>query len=448
MKMKNENEKRKVGKCMRKLGGIKLSHHKRTEECKSVPLPLSQKVRIPMSMHIGVPCEPLVKKGDLVTVGQKIGDTDAFMSSPIHSSVSGKVTALTDYRLSNGRICKLIEIETDGEQTISDSVSVPEVKDKESFLRAVRESGLVGMGGASFPAHVKLSPKQSVDTLCINAAECEPYITSDYRQMVEAPDEVIDGVLSVMKYLSIHKCVIGIESNKPEAIRLLSEKAKDYDNITVYTLPCTYPQGAEKVLIYNTLGRIVMEGQLPADQGVVVMNVSSVAFISRYLKTGMPMISRMVTVDGDDVIGKRCNAVVPVGTPVRDVLAFAECDIEQAERLLYGGPMMGVSISDLDDPVIKANNAILAFKRFPQKKSSPKSSACIHCGRCIAACPLGLMPPDICRAYKAKDTETLEALKIALCMNCGCCTYVCPAKRPVAETNQFAKALVMSKGKK
>lgn len=430
-----------------KLGGIKLHHCKNTENSQSVQLPLPEKVRIPLSMHIGAPCSPLVKKGDSVTVGQKIGDTDAFMSAPIHSSVSGKVTGITDYRMSNGRTCKLIEIQTDGEQTVCPDVKPPEIGNKESFLKAVRESGLVGMGGASFPAHVKLSPKQAVDTLCINAAECEPYITSDYRQMVEAPDEVIDGILNVLKYLSIEKCVIGIEGNKPEAIKILTEKAKAHPEITVMTLPCTYPQGAEKVLIYNTIGRIVMEGQLPADQGVIVMNVSSVAFVSRYLRTGMPMISRMVTVDGD-AIGKKCNVVVPVGTPVADVLKFAECDLDRAERLLYGGPMMGVSIREINDPILKANNAILAFKRFPKKEASPKPSACIHCGCCIRACPFHLMPPDICRAYGRKDTDELERLKVNLCMNCGCCTYVCPAKRPVAETNQFAKALVMSKGKK
>ena len=433
---------------MRKLGGIKLYHHKRTENCQSTSMPLPEKVCIPMSMHIGAPCSPIVKKGDLVTVGQKIGDTDAFMAVPIHSSVSGKVTMISDYRMSNGRTCKLVEIQTDGMQTVCPDVQPPQITDREGFLKAIRESGLVGMGGASFPAHVKLAPRQKVDTLCINGAECEPYITSDYRQMVEAPDEVVDGILQVMHWLAVPKCVIGIESNKPDAIRILTEKTAAHPEITVMSLPCTYPQGAEKVLIYNTLGRIVMEGQLPADQGVIVMNVSSVAFVSRYLKTGMPMIQRMVTVDGDDVIGSRCNVMVPIGTPVRCVLEFAACDLERAERLLYGGPMMGVSIQDVNDPVLKANNAILAFQKFPQKKASLKASACIHCGRCIQACPLKLMPPDICRAYARKDTEALQKLKVMLCMNCGCCTYVCPAKRPVAETNQFAKALVMASGKK
>lgn len=431
-----------------KLGGIKLHHCKSTEDSHSTVLPLPAKVRIPMSMHIGAPCKPLVKKSDIVTVGQKIGDTDAFMSAPIHSSVSGKVTNISDYRMSSGNICKIIEIETDGEQTICPDIQTPDLNNKESFIKAIRESGLTGMGGASFPAHIKLNPKQNIDTLCINAAECEPYITSDYRQMVEAPEEVIDGILNILKFLSIPKCIIGIESNKPKAIELLTEKASPYSQIKVLTLPCAYPQGAEKVLIYNALGRIVMEGQLPADQGVIVMNVSSAAFVSRYLKTGMPMISRMVTVDGDDVIGKKCNITVPIGTPVIDVLNFAECDLDRAERLLYGGPMMGVSIRDVNDPVIKSNNAILAFKKFNKKKAAPKPTACIHCGNCIKACPFHLMPPDIAHAYKQKDLQALNDLKVNLCMNCGCCTYVCPAKRPVAETNQFAKAFAASMNKK
>ena len=315
-----------------KLGGIKLHHHKNTEDCHSTALPLPAKVRIPMSMHIGAPCSPIVKKGDLVTVGQKIGDTEAFMSAPIHSSVSGKVTNVCDYRMSSGKLCKMVEIETDGEQAICPDIVPPAIANKDDFIKAVRESGLTGMGGASFPAHVKLSAKQPIDTLCINAAECEPYITSDYRLMVESPDEIIDGILNVLKYLSIPKCIIGIEKNKPKAIEILTEKAKSYPEIKVMTLPCTYPQGAEKVLIYNALGRIVFEGQLPADVGVTVMNVSSVAFVSRYIKTGMPMITRMVTVDGDEVIGKKCNVIVPIGTPVVDVLKYAECDIENAER--------------------------------------------------------------------------------------------------------------------
>ena len=382
---------------MKKLHGVRLDHHKNTEDCASQKLPLPELVRIPMSMHIGAPCTPVVKPRDTVQVGQKIGDTDAFMAVPIHSGVSGTVKAITTYRMSNGRTCPMVEIATDGQQTVCPDVKPPEVTDKASFLKAIRESGLVGMGGASFPTHVKLAPKQKVDTLAINAAECEPYITSDYRQMVEAPDEVLDGVLQVMRWLEIPKAVIGIEANKPEAIRILTEKAASHPEIRVETLPTTYPQGAEKVLIYNTLGRIVGEGQLPADQGVIVMNVSSVAFVSRYLKTGMPLVERMLTVDGD-VIGNPCNVVVPMGTPVRDVLAFAQCDLGRAKKLLYGGPMMGICIPDVADPILKANNAILAFEKI----LDTKPSACIHCGRCLEACPLRLMPTEIAKAFRRR----------------------------------------------
>lgn len=392
-----------------------------------------------MSMHIGAPCEPTVKPRQTVQVGQKIGDTEAFMAVPIHSGVSGTVKSVGTYRMSNGRTCPIVEIETDGQQTVCPEVKPPQVTDKQSFLAAIRESGLVGMGGASFPAHVKLAPKQPVDTLVINAAECEPYITSDNRQMVEAPDEVIDGILQVLHWLEIPKAIVGIESNKPEAIRILTEKAGAHPNIQIVSLPTTYPQGAEKVLIYNTLGRVVMEGQLPADQGVIVMNVSSVAFVSRYLKTGMPMVQRMLTVDGD-AVGNPCNVIVPVGTPVQDVLDFAKCDMERVKKLLYGGPMMGIAIPDPADPVLKANNAILALEKF----ESPKASACIHCGRCIQACPLRLMPTEIAKAFRNEDADALGKLKVTLCMNCGCCTYACPAKRPVAENNQLAKAFYMS----
>ena len=261
--------------------------------------------------------------------------------------------------------------------------------------------------------------------------------------MVEAPDEVLDGVLQVLHWLDIPKAVIGIETNKPEAIRILTEKAKAHPEIQIFSLPTTYPQGAEKVLIYHSLGRTVMEGQLPADQGVIVMNVSSVAFLSRYLKTGMPMVQRMVTVDGD-AVGKPCNVIVPMGTPVQDVLDFAQCDMERAKKLLYGGPMMGIAIPDTADPILKANNAVLALENFV----SPEPSACIHCGRCVHACPLRLMPTEIAKAYRREDSEALGKLKVTLCMNCGCCTYACPAKRPVAETNQLAKAFYMSSIKK
>ena len=280
----------------------------------------------------------------------------------------------------------LVEIATDGQQTVCPDVKPPEVTDKASFLKAIRESGLVGMGGASFPTHVKLAPKQKVDTLAINAAECEPYITSDYRQMVEAPDEVLDGVLQVMRWLEIPKAVIGIEQTSPRPSASSPKRLPPIRRFGWRHCPPPTPR-AQKRCSSIIRCRIVGEGQLPADQGVIVMNVSSVAFVSRYLKTGMPLVERMLTVDGD-VIGNPCNVVVPMGTPVRDVLAFAQCDLERAKKLLYGGPMMGICIPDVADPILKANNAILAFEKI----LDTKPSACIHCGRCLEHVPCGSCP--------------------------------------------------------
>ena len=264
------------------LNCIKVPHHKDTQFIKTISFSVPQKVILPMSQHMGAPCDALVKVGDEVKVGQKIGDTDAFMSTPIHSSVSGKVTALSDYLLANGRVCKAVEIETDGLQTICEDVKPPAVSDKESFLKAVRESGCCGLGGAGFPTHVKFrfdENKTPIDTLIINAAECEPYITADYREMIEFPEDIINGIELVLKYLGIKRCFIGIEDNKPQAIKKLQKMLENSDYIGIKPLKASYPQGAEKVITYNTTGRIIAEGELPSNQGVIVMNVTTVSFI-------------------------------------------------------------------------------------------------------------------------------------------------------------------------
>lgn len=424
---------------MPRLHGVHVPHLKNTRDAETERLPMPSLLKIPMSMHIGTPCTPTVKVRDKVLAGQKIGDATAFVAVPVHAGVSGTVRAITTYHMSDGRTCPMVEIETDPALGADPSVAPPKVKNREDFLAALRESGLAGMGGACFPTHVKLAAKQPIDTLIINAAECEPYITSDCRQMIEAPGEVIDGILQVLHWLQIPKALIGVESNKPEAIRLLNERAKPHPEISLQILPAVYPQGAEKVLIYHTLGRVVMEGQLPADQGVIVMNVSTVAFVSRYLKTGMPMTERRVTVDGD-AVGRPCNVFVPIGTPVEKVFTFANYNPEKAKKLLYGGPMMGIAIPDAQDPILKANNAILAFSNI----HAPKPTPCIRCGRCYKRCPLRLMPTVIAKAFEARDVEALRRAKVALCMNCGCCSYACPAKRPVAETNQLAKAFLQA----
>lgn len=425
-----------------KLSGVFLPHYKGTQNSETVTLPLPESVRIPMSMGMGAPCEPLVKKGDKVTVGQKIGDSDKFMSAPIHSSVSGTVTVVEDFLLSNGRLCKAVVIETDGEQTPCPDVKPPVVTDKASFCKAIRESGCVGLGGAGFPTHIKLNydeSKRHVDCLVINAAECEPYITSDCRIMLEDPDSVADGIRQVMKYLTIENAYVGIEDNKSDAIKLMQQKTADDKNIHIVKLKSSYPQGAEKVMAFNTTGRIIAEGELPSDQGIIVMNVSTAAFISQYLRTGMPLVSRRLTIDGD-IVKKPLNVSAPIGTAVSELLHFAETDVDAAKKILMGGPMMGICIYDPDTPMIKVNNAILAFGEKAVKKQVQTN--CISCGRCISVCPLKLMPCRFEKAYDAGDKETLKRLRINLCMNCGACSFVCPAKRGLAEKNQLAKDFI------
>lgn len=425
---------------MKKLNGIKLNHRKNTENSTTVEFPLPSKVRIPMSMTMGASCQPLVKVGDKVKAGQKIGDTESPFSAPVHSGVSGMVTAITEYQTAMGTICKAAEIETDGLQTISDDVKPPVITDKESFVKAVRESGVCGLGGAGFPTHIKLNPKTPIDTLIINAAECEPYITADYREMIENPDDIIGGIKLVKTMLGIKNAKLAIEANKPEAIRNFTEMAKNDETIDIITLPSRYPQGAEKVIIYNSTGRIVREGELPSDEGVIVLNVSTVAFIYRYSLTGMPLVTRRLTVDGDAVAEPK-NISAIIGTSFREILEFCKTDMEALKKLIGGGPMMGMSIPDPDMPVVKTSNALLALTRFDERRIS----ACIRCGRCVRVCPFKLMPADIDRAYKIKNIEELKQLKVMLCMNCGSCTYVCPANRKLAETNQLAKSLIPRK---
>lgn len=421
---------------MKRLKGLKLDHCKNTENSATVDFPLPAKIRIPMSMNMGASCIPLVKPKDQVTVGQKIGESDAFFSVPIHSGVSGTVTAITDYRCPNGTVCKAVEIETDGMQTVSEEVCPPVISSKEDFIKAVRESGSCGLGGAGFPTHIKLNPKTPVDTLIINAAECEPYITADYREMMENTEDVLGGIKLVMKMLEIPKAVIAIESNKPEAVKKFQEMTSG-GNISVAQLPSSYPQGAEKVIIYNTTGRIVMEGMLPSDAGVIVLNVSTAAFIYKYSLTGMPLVSRRLTVDGD-AVGTPMNISAPIGTSFKEILEYCGADTDSIKKLIAGGPMMGMSLPNMDMPVVKTTNALLALKKYTQ----PKTSACIRCGRCAEVCPLGIMPAEIERAYKLRDVEDLKKLKVTLCMNCGSCTYVCPANRKLAEMNQLAKTLI------
>ena len=314
----------------------------------------------------------------------------------------------------------------------------PEVNDLPGFLAAVRESGVVGLGGAGFPTAVKLTVKDlsQIEAVIINGAECEPYITSDTRTMLDDADLIMEGVALLQKYLEVKRVVFGIESNKPECVKKFQELTKDREGVEVMALPPLYPQGGEKVLIYNVTGRMVPEGKLPLDVGAIVINCTTLAAIARYIKTGMPLIEKCVTVDGSAVKEPK-NVIAPIGTPMKDVFEFCGGFKTEPKKVLYGGPMMGISVPDLEQPILKSTNAILAFDA--KDAAPPKETACIKCGRCIAACPLNLMPADIETAFQLKDGAMLEKLRVNICMECGCCSFACPAKRPLVQTNKLAK---------
>lgn len=425
--------------------GAKVPHNKNTAYLETVSMPPPSKIVLSMGQHIGVPATPVVAKGDYVYVGSVVGRACGFVSADIHSGVSGTVEGLVTITAPNGAKQTAVVIVPDGKQTISPEIKPPQVTDLASFQQAIRNSGLVGLGGAGFPAAIKLAPKNldEIDTLVINGAECEPYITSDNRCMQEDTDFILDGIRAVMQYLEIPRCVIGIEDNKPKEIKKLSAATMGMP-VEVKRLPETYPQGAEKVLIETCTGREVPFPGLPSDVGVVVLNVTSVAFIGKYLKTGMPLVTKRLTVDGD-IVRNPGNVEVVIGTPIRELLAFCGGLTQVPGKVLYGGPMMGLCVADLDQPVLKNNNAILALSC---KAAQPaKTTNCIHCGRCANACPLGLSSKEIVGAYLKRDTALLARLNADLCMSCGTCTFVCPAKRPLAQNIALAKLLMKNGGK-
>ncbi len=427
-----------VQKILKKiLDSLKLKHHKNTEDLPARDITLPDKVVVPMQMHIGRPAKPVVKVGEVVLVGQLIGEAEG-LSAKVHSPVSGKVTALDEVLLPVGRT-QAITITTDKEQTLHPDVAPPAVTDRDSFLKAVENSGIVGLGGAGFPTFFKLNLRDGVkvDTLLLNGAECEPYITSDYRTMLDRTDDMISGIEATLKYINIPKAVIVIEENKPKAISMLKERLKG-TNISVLGVSSTYPQGAEKVLIYHATGRVTPMGKLPFDVNVVVMNVTTAAEVGAYLRTGMPLVEKMITVDGS-AVKKPANLRVPIGTPMMHI--FNECDgfKEEPGKIMMGGPMMGIAVYDKEYPLIKQNNAILAFNQADAKL--PDETACIKCGRCVSACPFDLMPANIEFAYKNENIDELRRLAVGLCMECGCCSYVCPARRNLVETNRAAKAI-------
>lgn len=432
-------------------GGVAVDHHKITKDLAVVRITPPDKVVLPMLQHIGVPCTPTVKVGDHVDVGQVIGDSDKYVSAPIHASVSGKVTSVSEVKVANGKMLPAVTIENDGEMTLFSGIEPPKVETKEDLIKAIRNSGLVGLGGAGFPAHVKFNipDDKDVDTLIINAAECEPYITVDYRECMENSWNIMGGVYALAEILGFKNIVIAVEDNKPDAIEVL-KKIADMDNehgniVRLMTLKSKYPQGAEKMMVQSATGRRVPPGKLPADVGCVVANVASVAFIYRHLRTGRPLISRSLTVSGS-AIANPMNVRVPVGIEASKVIEFCGGFKDEPAKIIAGGPMMGTALIDTNVPILKSNNALLAFN---EKEARPKPErACIHCGRCADACPMSLIPTNIEKYAKMKDAEMLIKAGIGVCMECGSCTYSCPAAKPLVQHMRLAKEIVREAGAK
>lgn len=426
-------------------GGAILPHLKATAEKESVIMPPPAEVRLPLVQHIGAPAVPIVKKGDKVFVGTLIAEAGGFVSAPVHSSVSGTVKEIKSFEGSG----ECIVIESDGLMEKDPELKPFKVETPSDIVAAADRCGLVGLGGAGFPAKVKLSIKEGtvIDTLIINAAECEPYITSDYRECIESYDDVINGVYLLKEIMNIPKVIICVESNKKKAIDKLYEIATDKrdadDTVKLMQLPTKYPQGAEKVIIYSATGRKVPAGKLPSDVGCIVMNVTSIATLYRFITTGMPLVSKRLTVDGNAVAEPK-NVIVPLGTPISQLLDFVGGIDPDADEVIMGGPMMGIDIYNPDAVVEKRNNAITVMKSSPKKL---KQTACIRCGRCAKGCPMQLYPAAVETAVTHKDTEKLKKLNVNYCMECGSCSFICPASRPLTQIMRVAKATLRKESK-
>jgi len=425
-------------------GGVAVSHNKHTNDCEAQRIPAPAKVVLAMQQHIGAPCAPCVKVGDTVSVGQVIGDSEAALCVPIHASVSGKVTAIGELTLPQGVITQSITIESDGEMRLFEGLEPPKVTDKASLVAAARASGLMGLGGAGFPAHVKLNtpPDREIDTLIVNAAECEPFLTVDYRECLDNSWDILSGVYTLQEILGFQNVIIGVEDNKPKAIEVLARIAEKDDQtgdaVKLMTLPSQYPQGAEKMLVQAATGRKIPPGKLPMDLGCLVMNVASVAFLARYIKTGKPLVSRNLTVDGSAISSPK-NVRAPIGTSLGEIIDFCGGFREEPFKLITGGPMMGYAVVSPELPTLKQNNAILAFASGTLRTKPERD--CIRCGRCAYVCPMRLMPTQIKRYASAGDAERLQKIGTDLCMECGSCAYVCPAGLPLVQYLRLAKAV-------
>ena len=416
-----------------------------TEKKEIVTLTPPAILSIPMSQHIGAPCTPLVKIGDEVKIGQKIGEPSGFVSVPVHSSVSGKVIAVEPRPHTGLGTVLSVVIENDFQDTVCETVKPRDIDSlsPKELIDAVKEAGIVGMGGATFPTFIKLSPPEGkkADAVILNGAECEPFLTADHRVMLEHPEDVIDGLKIMMKILSVSRGYIAIEDNKRDAYALLKEKCKNEPQIEVILVKTKYPQGSEKQLIDSVLKREVKSGALPIDAGVVVQNVASAAEISTALRTGMPLVKRVVTVSGSGVENPG-NFLVRIGTPL-SYLAEKTGVKEGIKKVLAGGPMMGAAQYTLDAPVIKGTSGLLFFTDKEYKHYEP--SDCLRCGRCVKHCPMRLMPFKIMQHAELNDLDGAVKYGLKDCMECGTCSYICPSRRHLIQTIRIAKASLPKK---
>ena len=404
-------------------------------------MPYPAELVLPLRQHAGKPAKLCVKVGDHVERGDKVGEADGFMSVPIHASAAGTVTSVVWWPHPDGTMAESVIIAVD---PFAPQVARPRLVPHweglsiEQVVQAVQDAGVVGLGGAAFPTHVKLAPPKdyAVHTLIINGAECEPYLTSDHRTMVEYPERVHFGIRVMMQTMGVKKCVIGVEKNKPDAIEALQRTVPNGLDITILPLTVKYPQGAEKMLIKAVTGVEVPSGKLPVTVGVVVQNVGSVAAIAEVFETGLPLIERIVTVSGHG-LRKPANLIVPVGTMLRDLLAHCDGVTTDAAEVIMGGPMMGNAISNLDAPVVKGTTGIVVLEKGETR--SAEVYPCIHCGRCLDACPVFLNPSLMGDFARVQRYEDMVNLHLADCMLCGSCAYVCPSNIPLSQLFQASK---------
>lgn len=425
-------------------GGVHpLEYKDLTENLAFEVMPNPKEVIIPIKQHIGKDSKPLVKKKDEVKAGQIIAEPDGFISSPIHSSVNGVVVNLHKENNASGFPVEAISIKPNEESEVLRMIPLnPKEITPEEIRERVREAGIVGQGGAAFPTFVKLTPPKDnvIDYVIINGAECEPYLTRDYRYMLERPKEIINGLKLIMKALGVAKGAIGIEDNKPEAIEVMKHISADDENISVEVVKTKYPQGAEKMLIKAITGREVPPGKLPLDCGVVIQNIGTAIAISDAVIKGEAQITAALTVSGLGIVNPK-NLIVKVGTPLKEIIEYCGGVTDKARKVIVGGPMMGTAQFDFSAPVMKATSGILVLT--DDEINEHEQTACLRCGKCVEACPLNLIPTKLARYSQLEKWEEAELFDITTCMECGTCTFTCPANIPLVQWVRLGKQKVI-----